>query len=608
MRTHSIRTRLINFMLAATIIPLVLSLVITMLYTRESIKTQSINENTRLIFQGKTNLTNYLSNINRASILVYSDPNFLYNLTKSIDDYQAMAEMYSTLQNLQGSLPDIKQVYLHNEQTKQSTLITDNVPKRNLREKAYESAINDSEKSMLEPPHALHSYGFTPSPNDNPNEKVFTFHRPILRIPSTVKLASLAIDIRLDGIQAICNQLYNAQDEELYLLNEQGEIMFSSEQDKIGKPLAGEDASLASLEGDSGYVDRDRAIQVYEKLELSYANWTLVKRIPYEVLYRTSTGLITINAVIAVLALLVVIIGTLFISIRITRPIKQLASYMNEIQTGKLHVAIEDGGQDEIGMLSRRFRQMMETINNLILRKYKLELANQTNQIKALQAQIDPHFLYNSLQSIGTLALQNQGPRVYSLLTSLAEIMRYKMRSNEDMVTLKEEITYLKMYLDLQKERFDEQFEVIWELDEECLNASIPKITLQPLVENYFKHGMEPQLGKGHLAVRAYRGSLSRLVIEIENDGCSIPDERLRALQHHLGTLTSEWEDAEHEQEHVPQSQEPESIGLENVLLRLKLYTDDSAALQIENVKPHGVKITLDYAWESERHESSNRG
>lgn len=592
MKSHSIRTRLIQFMLIVTTIPLLLSLVITLVHTRESIKEQAVSENARLIYQGKTNLINYLNNINRASIIVYSDPHFIYNLSKSVDDYQALAEIYSTLQNLQGSLPDIQQVYLHSNMTNQSTLLTNSVARREIRQGPYEGISKYiTTHTTMEPPHPVHSYGFPPSPTLDTNPMVFTYFRPITRIPSTTQLGILTIDVKLDGIAAICQQLYDAADEQFYLLDENGIVIYSGVPEEIGKPLHNAELNPQATTADNGFIDGKKSMQVYEKLEVPFAKWTLVKEIPHSVLYRKSNQLIRINAVIAALALLAVIVGTLYISIRITRPIKQLARYMNQIQTGRLDVDIEVNSNDEIGALSRRFRQMMDTINNLILRKYKLELANKTNQLKALQAQIDPHFLYNALQSIGTVALQHNAPRVYSLLASLADMMRYKMRSGEALVTLQDEVNHLKLYLDLQKERFDEQFDFTWDLAPESLAASIPKMTLQPLVENYFKHGMDPQLGTGHLYIRTRQTESNRLIIVIENNGRSIEAQNLLQLQDELSFQL---------EEHDENLKERTSIGLYNVLMRLKLYSDDTATMFIENVEPHGVRITLEYTWESE--------
>ncbi|RJX37223.1 sensor histidine kinase [Paenibacillus pinisoli] len=591
MKTYSIRRKLIAFMLAVTIIPLTLSLVITLVYTKESIKEQSMGENARLIFQGKTNLVNYLNNINRASTVLYSDSHFLNNLSKSFDDYQAVAEMYITLQNLQGSLPDIQQVYLHSYLTNQSTLITNTVPRREFRESPYLGTEKaDPVKPSTEPPHYAHSYGFPPSLHDDPKQLVFTYYRPIVRIPSTDRMAMLAIDLKLDGIAAISEQLFHPDDEKLYLLDENGIIIYSGQADGIGKPLDDPGLFERMRSGGQGIIDEEGAIRVYEKLGLAFADWTIVKEIPYNVLYRKSNELITINAVIAAVALIVVIAGTLYISIRITRPILRLASYMNQIQTGKLDVDIDVRSRDEIGFLTRRFKQMMDTINNLILRKYKLELANKSNQLEALQAQIDPHFLFNTLQSIGTVALQHDAPRVYSLLSSLADIMRYKMRSGEAMVTLEEELDQLKLYMELQKERFDEQFDFFLEIDPASLSAPMPKMTLQPLAENYFKHGMNDQSGTGNLTVRSRITDDDRVIVEIENNGSSIPLDRLRQLQEALEINADE----EHN-DRGPETEISSSIGLQNVLMRLKLYTDDTAGLEIANMQPQGVSIRLNY-------------
>jgi two-component system sensor histidine kinase YesM len=308
-----------------------------------------------------------------------------------------------------------------------------------------------------------------------------------------------------------------------------------------------------------------------------------VKRIPYDTLYRNSTRLTTITAAIALATMLIVIIGTLLISIRITSPIRKLAGYMKQIQAGNMDVEIDVQSRDEIGLLARSFRQMMDRINNLILKEYRLELANKTSQLKMLQAQINPHFLYNSLQSIGTLALQHNAPRVYKLLSSLANLMRYSMRNNESMVRLRQEIEHLNRFLDLQQERFGEQFRFTTDADEESLEAYVPKMILQPLAENYFKHGMHPDYGIGELQLSSRLSPDGRLTVEMRNNGAPVPEERLAELR---GRLAEGCE---------PSGNEEEPIGLLNVLMRLKLYTDDTAELRIENLKPHGVKVMLSF-------------
>ncbi|MGG3310032.1 sensor histidine kinase [Paenibacillus sp. 2KB_20] len=594
MKYRSIQTRLITFMLAVTTIPLLLSLFITFTHTRESVKEQTVNENIRLIYQGATNLMNYLRGIDRASLSVYSDPHFLRNLALDPDNHRVVAELYTTLQAIQTGTQDVHQIYLHNNLTGQSTQVSSNLPRREFRQAPYHKIEEfGTGNTAIEPVHQVHSYGFPPRPADILNFEVFTFYRSITNVPSPDQYALMAIDVKLDSILAICDQLYAKGEEQLYLIDDKGSIIYGPDPQQRGQRLDDPVLMGKIAQADHGYYDGKDAMIVYEKLDLPYAPWTLVKQIPHQTLYKHSTELTSINAIIAILALFIVIFGTLWISIRITKPIKQLTSYMNQVKTGRLDVDIEVTSPDEIGILSRRFRTMMDTINNLILREYRLEIANKTNQLKALQAQIDPHFLYNSLQSIGTLALQHNVPRIYSLLSSLANMMRYNMRNSEGKVTLQDEINHVRLYLELQKQRFRDQLDITWDLDPESLTAPVPKMILQPIVENYFKHGMNTHAGVGHISISSLISEDRRLIVVVENNGSSIEEAELASIRSKLATAYG------HPDRHDAGN---DSIGLLNVLMRLNLYSDNKAGLTIENVVPHGVRVTLDInIWESEQ-------
>ena len=124
---------------------------------------------------------------------------------------------------------------------------------------------------------------------------------------------------------------------------------------------------------------------------------------------------------------------------------------IRQIEKGNMQTQFHSLGTDEIGILGDRFKAMVEKINQLINREYKLQLENKTNQLKVLQSQVNPHFLYNTLQSIGTMALKSKVPEIYSSLTDLSQIMRYSMNMEEDIVELAKEVNYTKAYLLLHK-------------------------------------------------------------------------------------------------------------------------------------------------------------
>ncbi|WP_339168333.1 sensor histidine kinase [Paenibacillus sp. FSL R5-0341] len=599
---YSIRTKLIAFMLIATTLPLLASISMTFIQTKTALREQAVEENKRLIYQASTNLNNYVDNVARASLAVYNDPNFLRNLAKIPGDYRAVAEVYTTLQTIRAAVPDVFQLYLHSFAADQSTLITNPFPKREERKQAYSDSLHGkmgggSSDIWVESAHMSHTYGFKAASPDDPARTVITLHRVIKDIPSTERLGVLAIDLNMNTIAAITGRLYDPAKEQIYVVDGQNQIIYQgrsevnhteSLRDETASELNIARSSAGTAQNVAGHFEQDRSMYVYQQLGSTYADWTIVKQIPNETLYARATTLTWNNALIAITALVLVIVATLFISIRITGPLKQLMRYMNQIQAGRLHVDIHLSSRDEFGVLARHFRDMMDTVNNLILREYRLEIANKTNQLKALQAQIHPHFLYNTLQSIGTLALQQQGQRAYTLLSSLSKMLRYSMR-DQTCVTLREEAEHARLYLELQQERFGDRLEVDLDFAEDTLSVEVPRMTLQPLIENYFKHGADIQPGKGHISLSSRRIGDHWIEIELNNNGPSIPEAKLLEIrgwlhQNHTATglVTQE-------------SDESESIGLRNVIRRLQLnsHPGHSATLEISNREPNGVKIKV---------------
>ncbi|WP_247900545.1 cache domain-containing sensor histidine kinase [Paenibacillus pabuli] len=598
---YSIRTKLIAFMLIATTIPLLASISMTFIQTKTALREQAVAENKRLIFQASTNLNNYVDNVARASLAVYNDPNFLRNLAKIPGDYRAVAEVYTTLQTIRSAVPDVFQLYLHSFAANQSTLIANPFPKREERKQAYSDSLHgkSDDKSpdiWVESAHVSHSYGFKAASADDPPRTVITLHRVIKDVPSTKRLGVLAIDLNMNTIAEICSRLYDPAKEQIYVIDNQNQIIFEGKSEVSGTDSLRQEAAtkLNSARSDagttqtaSGHFEQDHSMYVYQQLGSPFADWTIVKQIPNETLYASATTLTWNNAMIAIAALLLVIVATLFISIRITGPLKQLMRYMNQIQAGRLHVDIRLTSRDEIGVLARHFRDMMDTVNNLILREYRLEIANKTNQLKALQAQIHPHFLYNTLQSIGTLALQQQGQRVYVLLSSLSKMLRYSMR-DQTRVTLHEEAEHARLYLELQKERFGDRLEVELDFAEDTLRAEMPRMTLQPLIENYFKHGADIQPGKGKIQISSRRTPENWIQIRLENNGPCIPEDKLSEIHRWLRPVSISSDSSQ-------ESDETESIGLRNVMRRLQLNSPPgyNATLTIGNLEPNGVEIIV---------------
>jgi two-component system, sensor histidine kinase YesM len=274
--------------------------------------------------------------------------------------------------------------------------------------------------------------------------------------------------------------------------------------------------------------------------------------------------------------------ATVIISVRMTSPIGEMIGYINRIELGNMDVDIRVRGNDELSSLARRFKSMMHTINELFVREYRLEVANKTNELKALQAQINPHFLNNALQSIGHVALQQGNRQVYSLIASLGKMMRYGMNTNETIVPLKEEMDYVKTYLKLQKLRFREQFQQQIECAPEAEAILVPKMILQPIVENYFKHGFQGVESEGLIVVKCTISDDGQtLRIEVSDNGSGIEDEKLADLRSRLSGSQPVL------------SERGDFIGLVNVVSRLKLYYRNNAEMSVDQVDPQGFRVSL---------------
>lgn len=610
-------------MLFATIVPIVTTMIVTYSYTSHSMKERALEDTQNLLYQGQRNVTAVLEELNLGSLNVYSDPELYRQLQTGLADFQTDSSVFAAMSYMKSSVPDVHQVYLYASLGQRATIVTNVAGAKRANEVEPFSELvsyvgSGKSAAAMQPTHMSHTYGFSSLQPQQPSEKVFTLHRRIERVPSNEELGFVSMDVKLSLLTDIVGQLYDRGEEDLYVVDQNGYFIFADDDALLGKPVEASwyEGSLASGENNSGHFEKEGALFVYDRVQTAIADWVIVKRIPTSYLIREANQAVAINLLVLALSLIVIVTATIIVSLRITAPVKQLVRYMNQVQAGNLQVPIRYAGNDEIGLVLVRFRSMMDTINNLILREYKLELANKTNQLRALQAQINPHFLNNTIQIIGTLALELGVPRIYALLSALARMMRYSMDNEAKTITLRDELAHLKAYVELQKERYENRFSFQVDVDDALLDAEMPKMLLQPVIENYFKHGMDKAAEDGLLILHARPRDGHILEIVIENNGASIPAERLAELQRELASAPFK-DDILGDMPHVDIESNPltessgqaaesanysvklaqagaePKIGLNNVLARLRMIYGEAAQLHVENKTEMGVKITL---------------
>ncbi len=581
---HSLRHKLILFILLITLVPFVTSLCITYQLTKNYMIDQAISSNMSLIQQGKNNLVTYIDSLLLTSLTIYKDELVYQNLQLPTIDYLSDQEIFRSMQYISNSIQDIYQVYLYAYASRRSFLVTSGILQRAYNvEPQLPGNITSRKQFFILPPHLSNGSLANRYPYQRP-ETVISVYRPIVNALLPKEIGLLAIDVKLDLIQSICEQLYTRGEEELYIIDDRGSVIYSPDANEWGSILEEEWVSEIHSRGNSRGTfpwtsESFNGIHMYEKISVNDVDWVIVKRIPYDWLFQHARQLIFIHLLVFLLFLPLAIAGTLFISHRFTTPIQKLTQYMSEIQSGNMNVHISLHRSDEIGMLADQFNRMMRYINQLIHREYRLKLANRTNQLKALQAQMNPHFMNNALQSIGTLALQHNAPHMYNLINSLAKIMRYGMNTNETSVLLEKEIEHVRAYLSLQMQRFENQFDVEWHIAENTTHIRVPKMIIQPIVENYFKHGFDPSQSKGWLSITIsiqHEDQRTMLHISIEDNGQGVPDEQLHLIQESLDLKNSQ-----------------DGIGLSNILSRIELYFGSEACLRLNKRTPHGTRVEM---------------
>ncbi|MCA1059746.1 sensor histidine kinase [Rossellomorea aquimaris] len=583
----SIRNKLIVLLMITTIVPFGSSIIITYLYTKDSIEEQVVKESSNLLYQGKVNLESYINELNGLSLSLYNNPDFInfmrspskennyltIGIVKNI--VQTILYTGDTINGVRISFADGDRVI---SATKRSTVVFSNRIKDSQWE-YFRRAERSPYNMYIEPAYSQEEE------NINRSKEIITIHRAFRNVPGDEVLAYISLDIAPDKIIDLSRNLYNPESEEFYLLSSEGEMIYSSDRDVsddgnnqkwIKKILDSKDVS-GTLEWEE---DSFSGVMMYDQLPASAGGWLLVKRVSYANLYESAFSVAKINILFGVLGLTLVVLATLFVSFKITSPIRILLANIQEVEKGNMKVEAESFGFDEIGILGNRFQQMIERINHLINREYKLELENKTNQLKVLQSQINPHFLYNALQSIGTIALKNKVPQIYSLITHLSKIMRYGMNMEEDVVPLSKEINYTNAYLLLQKERFGENLEYRVDVEEEVKEVLVPKMILQPLIENYFKHGFDIRDGIGRIDLTCYQEG-EELVVVVRDNGVGVTENRLREIEEHF--KANAWNN----------TGEETNIGLKNVYVRLKLYFDHQATLLFNNHEEGGFMVTM---------------
>jgi two-component system sensor histidine kinase YesM len=264
---------------------------------------------------------------------------------------------------------------------------------------------------------------------------------------------------------------------------------------------------------------------------------------------------------------------------RFTRPLRQLAESMRQAGGGEFGRLIPTSSSDvEILPVIDQFNTMTTLINQLFNETYRLKLEQQRAELRALQAQINPHFLYNTLQTIHFMALKRNAYEISAIVDSLGSILRYCLKFGEDEVPLEAEIQNISQYLTVQKMRFLNRLSTHLDVDDRVKDVMIPKMILQPLVENCIVHGVQDSAKSCTIRISCFLKG-EQVVIEVRDDGPGIPEARLLDIRRSLDAAEGDQSD--------------DHIGVINCYLRLKYFFQGKAEFEIESAPGKGTLVRI---------------
>ncbi|MNI36964.1 Sensor histidine kinase YpdA [compost metagenome] len=306
---------------------------------------------------------------------------------------------------------------------------------------------------------------------------------------------------------------------------------------------------------------------------------TFIAGIPKkQVLSKLSESMRNYIWIIAMIAFVSLAAGVL-LSLRFTRVIRDLLRSIHKVKKGDYNTRMPAYKDVELNQLSSTFNRMTEEINYLIKEVYEKHLLIKESEIKFLQAQINPHFLFNTLITIGYKAKLSKDETVYKMVTSLTELLQASIYSNSQAkVPIRQELDVIQFYLYLQKERFEDKIEYTIHIEDEAiLDLLLPRLSVEPLVENAVVHGVEKKLGKGNIHIRIYRRNDS-IYFEITDNGNGF--EYVPRNWSNFENLTM-------------RKQGHNNIGLINTHKRVKLIYGEPYGIDVESEYGAGAKVTL---------------
>ncbi|MCT4598305.1 MAG: histidine kinase [Vallitalea sp.] len=511
------------------------------------------------------NIENFLKYADELSTIIIPNHNIQnmlrdINLFEDIEQYKSYYELQAILDSFIQRKTTISSAIIYKNQIPiiaTSQLNVSKIP--HLTPEIYETT-----KSQLNKPTWYYQKSISYE-KDHSNINYISMNRVIVNPHNGRIHGILQINIDENNLTQLYNNIFDKHYESFFILDDNGIILSALDKSILYQDITHEEyySDLVNdTSSDNQYMINNQKY-IITKTSIPMVNWSVIGLVPIDTLFKDSKKVTRIIFLTGIIGILLSYIALSYSTKAIINPLMLLSKNMDIVAKGDLSIRMPIVAYDEIGHLTDSFNTMLIKINNLMEQVYNEQQQKKEYELSALQSQINPHFLYNTLESITSLIQLNRNDDAILVVKALAKFYRTTISNGKTIITIKEELSNIENYLIIQNIRYQHKLAYTIDIDDNILDNKIIKLSLQPIVENSIYHGIRPLKKLGHIHIIGKKYSKG-IIISIIDNGIGIDPNKINILKKSKGN--------------------PTSFGLWSVDQRIKLYFGSIYGVKIQNV------------------------